>query len=437
MQALSLKRNANFRWLVRGAILSNLGDQLTLIAMPLLALQLTRDPFALGLLVALMGIPRAAFLLLGGAIVDRFSPQRVLLLSKLASAVLLAVMTLLVLNTRPVLTWTLGPLLSIAVHMTPQLMLHALYCLALLLGMAQAFGIPAATSIVPAALPSPLLEAANGILMGLRQLALLAGPLIAGLLLGFSRHGLALAFAIDGVSFLVSAWTLSKLALCPVPGRVAPAQSVWRALGEGLAMVWSDVPMRLCFLYWAIGALLLGGAMQVALPVLATSSYQGSATLGWFLAAQGGGILMGMAAGAVKARRLAVFSFGSTILLADGLAGLLVAPLGQVGSPWLAAALLLGSGTVSGFLQISIYTWIQRRVPAPMMGRAMSIFMFIFMGLAPLSALGAGWLLSWISAPRLFLAGGLGLAALATAAYLFTPMRHIGRTQRAVRGPSA
>ena len=99
---MQLTTNANFRWLLRSGILSNLGDQFTLVALPLLVLQLTADPLALGTLLALVGIPRAAFILLGGAIVDRLSPRRVLVASKLASAFLLAVLALLVLNTRPV-----------------------------------------------------------------------------------------------------------------------------------------------------------------------------------------------------------------------------------------------------------------------------------------------------------------------------------------------
>lgn len=121
MHAPSLKTNANFRWLLGGAVVSNLGDQLTLVALPLLVLQLTGDPLALGLVIGLMGLPRAVFILLGGAVVDRLSPQRVRMASKLANACLLTVLALLVLNTRPVVTLELGSLLSIAVTMTPHL----------------------------------------------------------------------------------------------------------------------------------------------------------------------------------------------------------------------------------------------------------------------------------------------------------------------------
>ena len=214
---------------------------------------------------------------------------------------------------------------------------------------------------MPAALPGPLLEAANGALMGVRQVAMLAGPMLAAVLLGTTRHGLALAFAIDCASFIVSAWTLANVAVAPsVP---AVAQSVWREVGAGLRMVWRDVPMRLCFAYWALVSLCLGGAMQVALPILANDTYDGGTTLGWLMGAHGAGMLFGMAAAALGGKRLHGVRFGSMILLVDALAGCLLAPLGMIGHAWLVALLLLVLGAFSGFLQITVYTWIQRRVP--------------------------------------------------------------------------
>lgn len=66
----------DFRLLFAGATTSLLGDQFSLIATPWLVLQLTHDPMALGTVLALQGIPRALFMLIGGAITDRFSPAK-------------------------------------------------------------------------------------------------------------------------------------------------------------------------------------------------------------------------------------------------------------------------------------------------------------------------------------------------------------------------
>jgi len=433
MSATALKRDPNFKWLLRGGVISMLGDQLTIIALPWLVLKLTGDTLALGLVIALMSIPRAVFILIGGALVDRYSPKRVLMLSKYANAVLLALLTLLVLNQHGSMSMALSDSLSLTIVMTPHLTLMLIYALAFGLGLAQAFGIPSGTSIMPQAIAPEHLQAANGVLMGLRQLSMLVGPLIAAGLLAMAgdgggvvadARGLALAFGIDCASFLLSAWTLSRVVPLTTPPQTAAPPSVLRSVGEGLRMVWNDVPLRLCFIYWGTVSLFIGGSMQVAIPVLA-SDLHGASTLGMLMAANGAGMLLGMAAAATAGARLRFASFGTTILLVDAMVGLLVMPMGAVHAAWQAAALMLAIGLLSGFMQISVFTWIQRRVPPRMMGRAMSIFMFIFMGLAPLSAGATGWLLTTITLSQLFVGGGMILLAFAALAYAFTPIRGI------------
>src|SRR5664280_1586603 len=74
-------QNRNFRFLWAGQGASLLGDQFELIAAPWLVLKLTHDPLALGFVLALSSVPRALFMLVGGAITDRFSARNVMLIS--------------------------------------------------------------------------------------------------------------------------------------------------------------------------------------------------------------------------------------------------------------------------------------------------------------------------------------------------------------------
>ena len=461
-QRAALTRDPNFRWLMRGSVVSLIGDQLTLIALPWLVLKLTGDPLALGLVVAMMSVPRAIFILIGGALVDRHSPKRVLMLSKYANALLLALLTALVLNPHTPHTIALSDTLSFTLLVGPQMTLSILYALALLIGLAQAFGIPAGTSILPRTIAPEHLDMANGIMMGLRQISMLAGPLLAAALIALggdggasasvtagaldaaaagtgagaanggagpiaNAHGIALAFGIDCLSFLLSAWTLSRVRMPPA----APAANhapVLRAVGAGLAMVWHDRALRTCFAYWGVVALFIGGSLQVALPVLADQKLHGASAFGLLMAANGSGMLIGMAVAAVGGARLRLASFGATILLVDALAGALLMPLGAIDATWQGALLLLLLGVLSGFMQIAVFSWIQRRVPREMMGRAMSIFMFIFMGLAPLSAAATGWLLQSITLTQLFAGGGGLLLLFALTAAVATPMRRIAYT---------
>ncbi|MGX9774338.1 MFS transporter [Janthinobacterium aestuarii] len=407
-----LLRNTNFRWLLGGGLVSMLGDQFSMLALPWLVLSLTNDSLSLGIAVALMGAPRAVLILFGGTIADRYSPRRVLLLSKYANAaILLALSGLLMLD---------------------QASVALAYAAALALGIASAFGIPAGTAILPQAVPPQALQTANSLQMGARQLSLLAGPLLAALVLGAHDGGqqtgmaaLAAAFAIDALTFLFSAWTLRQVTLRPLAA--AAAQGMWRDMAAGLSMVWRDMALRSCYAYWAVVAFFVMGPLQVALPVLASERLHGAPALGLLMGAHGAGTLAGMLAsslgGAWLRRR-----FGATLLAVDAIVAILLMALGQIDTAWQGAALLAVTGMLGGYVQVAIFTWIQRRVAPAMLGRAMALFMGIFLGLAPLSAAATGALLRHLSVGELFCAGGALLLAAAIAAALLTDIARIAST---------
>ena len=405
----TLKNNANFRWLLSGGILSMLGDQFTLIALPWLVLKLSGDPLSLGLVMALLGAPRAIFILIGGALVDRYSPKTVFMITKQASAVLVGALA--------------------AAALTGSATLPLVYALSLGIGLAQAFAYPSGSSIMPRAIPPELLQAANGAIMGVRQVGMLAGPLLAALLLavgGNSVQALGMAFAFDSFSFVVSAWTLSKVT--PLPGAAPAAQQhVLRAVGEGLQAVWRDVEMRTCFAYWGLVSLLIGGTMQVALPVLAKERLHDGSAFGMMMAAHGAGMLAGMAISGISAKRNAgrPVRIGLMALTIDAIAGLMVMPFGLITAAWQGAALLLALGALVGLVQVAVFTWIQKRVQPQMMGRTMSIFMFIMFGLAPVSAAVTGWIMLRVTLAQMFAGCGVVLVVCASLALLFTPMRRI------------
>ncbi|WP_374437764.1 MFS transporter [Inhella sp.] len=404
--------NANFRWLLGGGLLSMLGDQFTLIALPWLVLRLTGDPLVLGLVLAVMGLPRAAFILVGGALVDRHSPQRVLLLTKLLNALWVGLLALLVL--------------------CGALQLWMVYALALAIGLTTAFSYPAASSILPLSLPAPLLRAANGSLMALRQFSVLIGPLLAGGLIALlaepgaagvqDARGLGLAFGFDALSFLVSSWTLRQVRLLSRPQ--TGGAPVGAAIAEALRHCWNDVELRTLCLYFAAIGFFVGGPIQVALPVLAQQQLPGgAAALGLLLAGHGGGVLVGMALSGLR-RRFGLGNLGATVLLIDAIAGCVFLPFGHIHAAWQGVLLLAPLGALAGFVQVAVYTWMQQRVPPAMLGRAMGLFMFLFMGIAPLAAAAAGAGLALWGPQALFTFSGVALLGL-VALGLFTPLRRL------------
>lgn len=414
----ALWRNTNFRWLCGGGIVSLLGDQFTLIALPWLVLKLGHDPRALGAVVAALTAPGAVLMLVGGAIVDRVSPRRILLLTKLANALLIGLLGMLVLAGRIDLPAVLG--------------------LAACIGVCSAFAYPAGSALLPGVLPAGLLPPANAMLMGMRQLSMLAGPLLAGALIaGFGgaqagsvaggvadARGLGIAFLLDAASFLVSAATLARvrlLAAAPQAGDRKPP--LLASLRAGLRYCWDDATLRVCFLYWGAMALFVSGPLQVALPLLATR-LGGAASYGSLMAAHGAGALAGMVlSGARPGLRLG--TFGTTLLAVDGAVGLAFVALAGVGALWQAAGLLLALGLLGGYLQVAIMAWLQRRIRPDMLGRGMALLMFLFMGLAPLSAALTGALAARLSLAAIFTGVGLAMLAVVLAGYAATPIRHL------------
>jgi len=277
----TLSANRDFRLLFGGSSVSALGDQFTLVALPWLVLRLTGSPAVLGLVLAAMALPRAIFMLIGGAMVDRLSARRILLLARAANALLVALLA--------------GLVLGNAIAMP------AIYAIALGIGLATAFAYPAGSALLPQLVAPTRLASANALLMGARQLSLFVGPALAGLVIGThaghgaaEAHGLGMAFAIDAASFgasLLSLWLIRSAA--DRPARAA-SRGVLADVAEGVRHVWADLPLRAFMLYAAVVTAFVGGPIQVGLPVLANSRMDlGAASLGILMTANGGGMLVG------------------------------------------------------------------------------------------------------------------------------------------------
>ncbi|WP_305822233.1 MFS transporter [Massilia brevitalea] len=411
----ALWRNTNFRWLFGGGVISLLGDQFTLIALPWLVLKLSGDPLALGGVLAAIGAPRAIFMLVGGAIVDRSSPRRILLLTKYANAALIGLLGALVLAQR--------------VDMA------LVYVLAAAIGVCSAFAYPAGSALLPGVLEPALLAPANGILMGMRQVAMLLGPLLAGVVIAAGgdvgggiadARGLGIALLLDAVSYLLSAATLARVRPLAQTPPAANKPPLLASLKAGLCYCWDDATLRACFIYWSAMALFVSGPLQIAMPLLA-ERLGGAGTYGSLMAAHGAGVLAGMLLSNVRPG-LRIANFGTTLLVADGVVGLLFIAMAGVAGVWQGVGLLVALGVVGGYLQVAVMSWLQRRISLDMLGRAMALLMFLFMGLAPLSAALSGWLVGMVGLGAIFAGAGVAMLVVVLFGYAATPIRHLSET---------
>jgi hypothetical protein len=412
----SLFANHRFTLLLLGSSLSAMGDQFTIVALPWLVLKLTGNTTALGLVLAAIALPRAAFILIGGAIVDRVSPRRVLLVADLVNVVLIGILAALVLS-----------------H---EISMEMIYVLAMGIGLATAFAYPAGSALLPQLVQREQLQAANSFVMGIAQVCAVVGPALAGLVITFGSptigtastglHGIGMALSIDAASFVFS---LSTLLMIRVrndhQSAAARPDNVLADLASGFRAVLKDPQLRAFLIYSAGASAILGGSLQVGLPVLAgTRLSMGATSLGFLMTGTAVGFLIGSLLSSVATRAVRG-RIGVLVLASDCIAGAALAALSAVSSTVGGVALLVLIGVLQGILQVAFVTWLQRRVSEELMGRTMSIVMFALTGIAPIAGTAAGALLNMISIGALFAGAGFALSGIALFCLTRSRMRQV------------
>jgi MFS family permease len=382
-----------------GATTSLLGDQFYLVALPWVVLQLTGSGVAMGTVAMCAGIPRAVLMLMGGAITDRTSPRKVLMATASARSVLVAAIGLLL--------WR---------H---TLQLWHLYLLASAFGVADAFAMPSAGPLLRSLVAPEQLPAANSVWQSSALLAGIVGPAPAGVIT--KTLGAAWAFFLDAFSFL---FVIAALWKVPEPTR-APSKSaaktgVWGAIGEGLAYVAKDVPLRSLILLAAVLNFCLSGPLSVGLAYMAKSRFSSPAAFGGWISCVAAGTLAGiLLAGVYKSRRRGLLLLGTSAVL-----GVATACMGLLPGFWGVAALLVVMGCLSGFINVQIQAWLQQRVERALLGRVSSVTMLAAFGLMPLSMAAAGIAVEW-STVWMFAIAGAAVTFVAALGALQRPVREI------------
>jgi MFS family permease len=378
-------RLRDFRLLFAGETVSVLGDQFHFVALAWLALQLTGSGLALGTVLMTAAIPRAVFMLVGGAFSDRFSPRHLMLASNVIRGVVVGILATLVISGRAEL-WHL-------------------YVLAGMFGVVDAFFYPALNTIVPMLVPERQLAPANALVQGAQQIMGLIGPALAGVMIALVQTGPA--FAIDAVSFGVAALALLLISggrreADPVADADRP--SVLATIAGGVRAAWADPPVRSMVLLTAAFNFAFTGPISVGLAFLADHRFAGgSAAFGLLFSAFGGGAVIGaIAAGSInRPRRLGAIVMVIAVLLGIGLALIGLAP-----SLPIALAIIGVMGVMIGFINVQAIAWLQSRIPDVLRGRVMSLVTLGSVGLAPVSLAIAGALVDLGAVTLAFVVAG-------------------------------
>ncbi len=355
--------SASFRRLAWSNLLAQSAEQLSLAAVPIVAvLLLQAGPGEIGLLASIQSLP---FLLLSmplGLLADRTSRTRLMALAETLRA--------------------LSLLLLLALIVTGNVSIAALAIIGFMAAVGTVAFSVAAPSLVPALVQVEGLAQANGRLELARSAAFAAGPALAGALIAWT--GASAAFVLSGMLSVAAVLCLRGIA---EPARAAmPARHPLLELQDGAKWVWqSDLlrPMMFCSIAWNISWFMLQAAY---VPYAIHDLGLDASGVGITLALYG----VGMIVGALLAPRVVqALPFGQAILLGpyfSVLAAVTMALTLLWPQGWLAGLSYFFFGAGPIIWTITSTTLRQTVTPRAMIGRVTSINIVVSTGARPLGA---------------------------------------------------
>ncbi len=383
-------RHRNYRLFFSGQLVSLVGTWMQTVAQAWLVLQLTGDPFLLGLVAAMQFLPVMVLGLFGGLIADALPKRRTLIATQTIQMVLAFVL--------------------FGLTATGAVQVWQIIVLALLLGITNAVDMPTRQSFVVEMVGRS--DTANAVALNsaVFNTARIVGPAVAGLAIG--AFDISIAFLLNGISFLavIVAYAMMRdeeLVSAPVLDRPRTIGEVGRTLAEGVRYVRrTDLVLLATVIVGLVS--LFGMNFGVIIPALAQEVLHTDATgYGFLMAASGIGALAAALGIAFSGRSAPANIAGGALLL--GIAEIAAAAI-HVYPLALVAMAFVGFGAIG--MAATANTVIQLAVPNELRGRVMSVYTTVFVGSSPIGGLLMGGIASKFGVDVSLAVGGIACAAL-------------------------
>lgn len=387
-----LRESPPFRRLFTGQLVSLIGRQITVVAVPFQVYSLTHSPLAVGLLGLVQAVPLIAFSLLAGAVTDRLDRRRILMVTQLCLAACSGALLLVALN---------GHIPVAAIYV--------------IVGVAAAFAAvdsPTRTAVVPRLVAGDRLTAALALNILVFQTSLVAGPALGGLVI--AKLGLGGAYLIDVATFAAGFFAVWRLPPQPPAGEQHEAPVA--AIRRGLAFARKEQAILGGFAMDL--AAMIFGLPRALFPVLAATTFHiGPAGLGLLYAAPGvGAVLALLVTGWVShAKRL-----GRVIVVTIAIWGVAIIAFGFARALVIGLVLLVVAGGADSFSAVCRNTIMQTLTPDDLRGRVTALYFMVVVSGPYLGDLEAG-AVATVTTPQIAVVSGgvLSLLGLAAAAVRF------------------
>ncbi|CAN5674866.1 MFS transporter [soil metagenome] len=397
-----------FRTYFTAQAVSAFGSAMSALAVTFALIGLGASAGQLGLVLASGTVPALVLMLVGGVAGDRWERRLIMLGTDVVLAVTMGTLGLLVLAGRADI-W------------------HFLVA-QLVAGAAMAFTGPASVGLMPSLVPGDQLQSANTLRVTARNIASIAGPPVAGILIATSSAGWALAA--DGLTYLVSAVLVARLPRSP--GHVDAGASVWADIRHG----WSEFTSRRWVVLMVLGFASYQATVLPAIfvlgPILAERKLDGAASWAVVLSARAvGALVIGLLLLRWRPRRPVLASTVVILLdvpfllaLASGLPIVVVAAAAAISSAGVMAADTLWESAL------------QENVPVDVLSRVSSYDWFGSMMINPLGFALIGAAAAGFGVNPVLLAA-VGVTVVVHGLLMVTPsVRAVTRAPRATPAPA-
>jgi MFS family permease len=385
-------RNLDYRRLWAGHGLSFVGFQMTAVAVPVQVYEITRSSFWVGMLGIAALVPLIVFGLWGGAVADAVDRRRLLIASSCVTWVA---------------TWMLLLQAVLGIRNLPLLL-----ALAGMQSAGVAMSSPTRAAIIPRLLPGELVPAANTLAYTLANFGMVAGPLIAGVVLAQLNY--AWAYGIDALLFTLGLYAALRLPRLPPLG--APRRAGLRSVAEGLRFLAVRPVLLMSF---AVDIIAMVFAMPRALfPEVAVTRFGGESAVGWLFASIAiGAVVGGLFSGWIgNVRRQ-----GVATVIAIVAWGLAIAFAGLAPRLWMAVPLLAVAGAADLVSAVYRQTILLVHAPDEMRGRLQGVFVVVVAGGPRLGDLRAGTMAAITGVTVSWVAGGVACVIAVLALVLLVP----------------
>ncbi|MEC1967024.1 MFS transporter [Bacillus cereus] len=315
---------------------------------------------SLGVVFVALSVPRLIFMIIGGAVADKFPKKNIMFYSNIIRAILVAT----------ILTW----------FIVGDVTLYTFALFALFFGLADAFFWSADGSILPELVEKSRLTQANSLTQMTNQASVILGPVLGGILIKFTNY--ETIFSITILLLIVAAILVQKIQFT-MPELKDTDKGMFTSIKEGILYVKESPFLSTFLLCSAFLNLFLIGPMQVGFPLFVKNVLHGDSLQFSYLEASVGG---GMAIGAVIVglkninRRRGLFCIIMMLL-----SGVFFLSINFSTVLWQALLAGMFYGITIAMAIVPLMAMIQSTVKEEMMGRVMSLLMLSSMGFIPLS----------------------------------------------------